>query len=60
MTISLDDINKVLLRTCFLPWFKETMASMGMSTPADWNPSDDELARLADRASEALRDREDS
>lgn len=59
MTISFDEINRVVLRQVFLPWFKRTMADLGITLPPDWNPSDKELERLAERAAEALKEVEE-
>lgn len=54
MAISLDAINRTVLRTVFLPWFKQTSADYGITLRPDWNPSDDDLARLAERVSRAF------
>jgi hypothetical protein len=51
MAITLAEITRVTLRQVFLPWLKEYL-----NLPADFTPSDEELARLADRAGQALRD----
>jgi hypothetical protein len=59
MSISLADINRLTLRTCFLPWFKTTMAQMGITLPPDWNPDDEELESLAQRVGEAMREEAD-
>jgi hypothetical protein len=56
MAIDFDEINRVTLRLCFLPWFKQTMADMRVTLPADWNPSDEVLNRLAERVADALRE----
>lgn len=56
MAISLDEINRVTLRVVFLPWFKHMMADLGLSLPEGWNPSDEELEKLAARVGEALRE----
>ncbi len=54
MTISLDEINRVTLRQTFLPWFRRTCEEVGFILPADWDPSDAELERLATRMGKAF------
>jgi hypothetical protein len=58
MAISLADINRVTLRAVFLPWWRQLMADYGMPLAADWNPTDEELERLAARVREAFREEE--
>ncbi len=60
MPITLVDVNRVTLRVCFLPWFRRTMADLGIKLPDDWNPSDEELDRLARRVADAFREDEDA
>lgn len=55
MAIDLATITRVTLRQCFLPWYREQMQIYGIPLPPDWNPSDEELGRLADRVAEAFR-----
>lgn len=59
MAITLAEINRVTLRAAFLPWFRQTMQDHGIPLSPDWNPSDEELARLADRFAEAFRPTEE-
>jgi hypothetical protein len=56
--ISLDDINRITLRVTFLPWVKENCRQMGITLPKNWNPSDEELERLAERVTKAFGDQE--
>ena len=56
MTISFEEINRTLLRVVFLPWFKRSAEDFGIILPADWNPSDEELAQLAVRIAAAFQD----
>ena len=58
MTITLDEINRVTLRQTFLPWFKRTCTEVGLTLPADWDPSDEELRRLATHVGEAFAEEE--
>lgn len=55
MAITLDDINRVTLRVVFLPWFRQVTADLGVALRPDWDPDDEELARLAARVAEAFR-----
>lgn len=47
MTISLDEINRVTLRIAFKPMAERELRALGVQLPVPWNPSDEELARLA-------------
>ncbi len=53
MAISLAVINRVVLRQVFLPWYRDLCQHYQLPLPANWDPSDTELERLA----EALGDR---
>lgn len=59
MAISFDQINRVVLRQVFLPWFRRMMADLGVTISPDWNPSDEELDRLAGKVADAFREAED-
>lgn len=54
MALSLAEINRVVLRVVFLPWFRQRCADFDVSLPAEWNPSDEELSRLAQRVAVAF------
>lgn len=54
MTISLQEINRVVLRTVFLPWFRQNCAECGLVISDDWNPSDEELEQLAAKVGSAF------
>jgi hypothetical protein len=56
MAITLAEITRVTLRQSFLPWFRREMAAMDIPLPTDWNPDDEELARLAEKVSAAFRE----
>ena len=50
MTISLADINRVTLRYTFKPWVEQIWRDLGVQLPTPWEPTDEELVRLADAA----------
>lgn len=61
MTVSLADINAVTLRIVFKPMAERELRALGVRLPEPWNPSDEELARLADafaRTAEGYEDAE--
>lgn len=60
MAITLAAINAVVLRQVFLPWFKQTSVECGIPLPANWNPDDAELDRLAGKVSQALREADEA
>lgn len=53
MAITLDQINKITLRYSFLPWVKHYLKDL---LPPNWDPTDEELERLAQKFGEALRE----
>ena len=56
MTISLQEINRVTLRIAFLPVAERELRALGVPLPTPWNPSDEELGRLADAFGKVLAD----
>lgn len=52
--IPLQEIHRVVLRTLFLPWFRQNCADCGLVLPADWTPSDAELHELASKVGTAF------
>jgi len=56
VVITLDQINRVTLREMFLPMIRNLCADFLLP---DWNPSDEELERLAARVSHAFREQDE-
>lgn len=46
MTINLEEINRITLRT-FKPFIENQLREIGIELPIPWNPTDDELEKLA-------------
>ena len=59
MTITLAQINQVILRTVFKPWAEQNLREIGVALPIPWEPTDAELERLAETFSRACREFEE-
>mgnify|MGYP001619082739 CR=1 FL=1 len=52
--INLAEINRITLRVTFKPFAEAELRALGVQLPVPWEPTDEELGRLADTFAKAL------